>query len=34
MESAVKTISVEEAAATFEQCIREVEAGEGIHHRS
>ena len=28
MESAVKTISVEEAAETFEQCVREVEAGE------
>ena len=28
MESAVKTISVEEAAKTFEQCLREVEAGE------
>jgi len=28
MESAVKTISVEEAAETFEQCAREVEAGE------
>jgi prevent-host-death family protein len=28
MESAVKTISVEEAAETFEQGVREVEAGE------
>jgi len=28
MESAVKTISVEEAAETFEQCVCEVEAGE------
>ena len=28
MENAVKTISVEEAAETFEQCVREVEAGE------
>jgi antitoxin (DNA-binding transcriptional repressor) of toxin-antitoxin stability system len=27
-EGAVKTISVEEAAETFEQCVREVEAGE------
>ncbi len=28
MENTVKTISVEEAAETFEQCVREVEAGE------
>ena len=28
MESAVKMISVEEAAEAFEQCLREVEAGE------
>jgi len=28
MESAVKTINEEEAAETFEQCAREVEAGE------
>jgi len=28
MESSVKTITVEEAAETFEQCVREVEAGE------
>ena len=28
MESAVTTISVEEAAETFERCVREVEAGE------
>jgi prevent-host-death family protein len=30
MENAVKTISVEEATETFEQCVREVEAGEEI----